>query len=124
MKIRPHHLLCMGNFVGKGYSEEFTANMRRVMTSLENGESLILVNGADDICRACPFNTSGICKDEEKVMRYDTAAKSALSLEYGREYVYNEISEAVTEKIYKAGKLSDICGDCEWFELCNSVILK
>lgn len=83
----------MGNFVGKGYSKEFTENMTCVIKALESGEYLVLTNGADDICRACPYNTNGICKDEEKVNRYDSAAKNVLSLEYSKEYTYNDLKK-------------------------------
>ncbi|MBQ7699732.1 MAG: DUF1284 domain-containing protein [Clostridia bacterium] len=121
MQIRPHHLLCMGSFVGKGYSDEFTENMCRVITALENGENIILVNGADDICRACPFNNNGICKDKEKVDRYDKAVMDALSLEYGGLYAYGDIGNEVINKICRKDKLSVICGDCEWSELCGRI---
>ena len=113
----------MGNFVGKGYSEEFTVNMSRVIAALHGGEKLVLTDGADDICTACPFNNDGVCKDIEKVNRYDASAKNVLELEYGKEYNYSKSRTAVNDNIYKTGKLSDICGNCEWFELCTDVIL-
>ena len=104
----------MGNFTGKGYSEEFTKNMSRVITALESGENIILVNGEDDICRACPYNTNGVCKDNEKVNRYDSAVKDALSLEYGKEYNYNDLCKTKID-------ITEICGDCEWSELCGQI---
>ena len=119
IKLRPHHILCIRHYEGKGYSEEFTANMRRVISALEGGENIILVNGADDICRACPYNKNGTCKDEDKVRRYDSAAKDELSLEYGKEYVYNDLKNNVTDRIYRRDKLPEICGDCEWAEICR-----
>lgn len=111
----------MGNFVGKGYSEKFTVNMRRIITSLENGENLILVNGADDICRACPYSSAGVCRDEEKVRRYDSAVCDVLLLEYGKEYVYNDLKNNVMDRVCRTEKLSEICGDCEWSELCGQI---
>ena len=64
-----------------------------------------------------------VCKDIEKVNRYDAIAKNVLELEYGKEYNYSKIRTAVNDNIFKTGKLSDICGNCEWFELCTDVIL-
>ncbi|HEZ7990826.1 MAG TPA: hypothetical protein RWO66_07705 [Ruminococcus sp.] len=34
--LRPHHGLCIGFFEGKGYSDEFTANMSAVIEKLQN----------------------------------------------------------------------------------------
>ena len=112
----------MGSFIGKGYSKEFTENMTSVISALENGENFVLKNGADDICRACPYNIDGICKDTDKVNLYDKEVKDALMLEYGKEYVYESVKEAVNLRIYGKGKLKEICGDCEWAQICFEII--
>ena len=39
--IRPHHLLCMRYFQGCGYSDEFTENMRYVISNLKNGSEVL-----------------------------------------------------------------------------------
>ena len=112
----------MGKFKGKGYSKEFVINMKRVISSLEKGEKFTLTDGADDICKACPYNTDGVCKDIEKVKLYDKKTKDALELEYGKEYVYTTIKDTVNMRIYGKGKLKDICSDCEWAEICSDFI--
>ena len=114
MQIRPHHLLCMARFVGKGYSEEFVLNMKSVISALNSGEKFELTNGSDDICKACPFNLSGVCKDEEKVVRYDSAAKAALALDYKEKYSYKDL--CITD-----ADIKEICSDCEWAELCAKI---
>lgn len=121
MQIRPHHLLCIGNFVGEGYSEDFTQNMKNIVSALNSGESFVLTDKSDDICKKCPFDNVGICKTEEKVRRYDNAAKDALNVEYGKKYKYADIKQMISEQIYSKGKRSDICGDCEWADLCNEI---
>ncbi|MCI1209515.1 MAG: hypothetical protein LKF96_08745 [Treponema sp.] len=36
-EIRPHHLLCMKQFGGKGYSVPFTENMKRIRSAVQAG---------------------------------------------------------------------------------------
>ena len=122
MRIRPHHLLCMGNYIGKGYSREFEINMSRVIAELKNRSVLTPVEGADDICTACPFDHRGVCETEEKVRRYDREAADRLGLVYGAEYEYEELARRVADEIYMTGDLTSICGDCEWHSLCLDVI--
>ena len=122
MRIRPHHLLCMGNYIGKGYSREFEINMSRVIAELKNRSVLTPVEGADDICAACPFDRRGVCETEEKVRRYDREVADRLGLVYGAEYEYEELARRVADEIYMTGDLTSICGDCEWHSLCLDVI--
>lgn len=122
MRIRPHHLLCMGNYIGKGYSREFEINMSRVIAELKNRSVLTPVEGADDICIACPFDHRGVCETEEKVRRYDREVADRLGLVYGAEYEYEELARRVADEIYMTGDLTSICGDCEWHSLCLDVI--
>ncbi len=121
MQIRPHHILCIGNYVGKGYSEKFTANMDGICERLKNGEPFILTKGKDDVCAACPFLEDGVCKTVEKTDRYDESVCAALGLKYGEKYVYDELERKAEERIYGSRGLSFICGDCEWHDLCDNV---
>lgn len=69
--IRPHHLLCMRYFQGCGYSDEFTENMRYVISNLKNGSEVLLTRGCDDICRKCPNNRK-ICVATVKRLKATT----------------------------------------------------
>ena len=122
MRIRPHHLMCIGNYVGHGYSREFEINMAKIKAALDGGGAFTLVTGRDDVCAACPFDHGGVCETEEKVVRYDSRVIDTLGLRPGETYSYTDLSDAVREKIFDGGKLSDVCGDCEWHGLCESVI--
>ena len=113
MNIRPHHLLCIRSYVGRGYSEEFTANMDKITAELKSGAPFTLVKGKDDLCAHCPYCTDE-CMTKEKTDRYDKAVLDALKLEYGKEYVY-KIPDL---------NIDDICSDCEWFTLCKKVTEK
>jgi uncharacterized protein len=50
VRLRPHHLLCMLSYAGRGYSPAFVANFDAVVRRLEAGEEIVVVSGADDIC--------------------------------------------------------------------------
>lgn len=96
LRIRPHHLNCIPRFEGKGYSEAFCENMKKIQQQIKNGEKFKLVFEADDICAACPNLINGVCKEEEKVGRYDK-----LTMENN-------------------GKdISEICADCKWYYICG-----
>ena len=86
MKLRPHHLLCLQKYTGKGYDEAFTAHMNGLLGRLaahpeEEGQ---LTEGADDLCAACPHNAGGRCDSQEKVTRMDRGVLAALDLSYGQ----------------------------------------
>ena len=79
--VRPHHGMCLAYFIGKGYSEGFSAHMEKMLHILEQDVSIQLVVSLDEICSACPnhqFLTDEenpgekkeICEAQEKVFRY------------------------------------------------------
>lgn len=96
LRIRPHHLNCIPRFEGRGYSEEFCANMKKIQQRIKNGEAYCLVSGADDVCAFCPNLINGVCTDEEKVSRYD------------RLTLQNKNSD-----------IAEICADCKWYYICS-----
>lgn len=86
----------MSRFVGKGYSDDFCRNMQKIKARIENGESYTLVYEADDICAHCPNLIGGVCKDNDKVLRYD------------------RLSADETD-------ISKICFDCQWYAICKKI---
>ena len=80
--VRPHHGMCLAYFIGKGYSEGFSAHMEKMLHVLEQDVPIRLVVSLDEICSACPNHqfltdeensgeTKEICEAQEKVFRYD-----------------------------------------------------
>lgn len=121
LKIRPHHGLCAAFFAGKGYSGDFTENMKRVTEHLYgNDPDIVLVSGADEICGSCPFLRDGDCVGE-KAGRYDTAVLKFCEMSYGEKIPWGKFSEAVRKKIISSGKLGEVCGDCKWYYICSGV---
>ena len=119
MDIRPHHALCLAFFRGKGYSEDFVANMEKVKAALEAGEPVRLVEGMDRICAACPNWRGDRCETEEKVRRYDRAVLTCCAFEPGTIRSYQALRAAVNAHILGPGVREEICGDCQWTELCR-----
>lgn len=118
-KLRPHHGLCLGFFRGKGYSEAFVENMTRVKAALEENIPVCLTDSADVICAACPNNCSGICTTAEKVARYDREVLERCGLAAGQTLRYREFETKVYRNILLAGQREEVCGDCQWSELCH-----
>jgi hypothetical protein len=121
IKLRPHHLLCIRGFKGKGYSESFVENFREVMRRLEQNPAIEIVDGGDEICKACPHFKNEKClkseNSEDKVRELDGMVISKLKLSIGMKMSYQEVSNLV-EKIPKS-ELPEICGRCEWIEYCT-----
>ncbi|WP_077369623.1 DUF1284 domain-containing protein [Anaerosalibacter sp. Marseille-P3206] len=118
--LRPHHLMCIQSYIGKGYSEEFVKNMDIVVGSLrENKDQIIrLVEGNDHVCSHCPHNIDGRkCESDEKVVTMDRKVLKYLEItpgEYSYSQLFNRLKEKLTDEAFR-----DICGDCEWYELCH-----
>lgn len=169
IRLRPHHLLCIRGFRGKGYSEAFIRNMSEIVANLNEaagqtdateyredygltsnpacrGDSslnVMIVFGADDICRCCPHLTDeGVCDQDEKVSAYDRRAAEVLGLCEGihecagtkkcadtkecdaREngmYTRHEFAalQSKIDNAFDKDKLETVCGGCHWADLCK-----
>lgn len=119
LRIRPHHGLCTAFFRGEGYSGDFVKNMAEIIGLLErNDPKVIISEGADDICKKCPNLSDGICSGE-KSDRYDRTVLEICGLSSGREMKWRDFSHLVQEKIISAGRLPEVCRDCQWFFICS-----
>lgn len=121
IEIRPHHGLCAEFFVGKGYSEEFTENMAATLKVLsENNPKIVPKKDTDLICGHCPNNVCGNCASSEKVLRYDKRVLELCGIAEGTALFWEEYRRLLREKIIGAGRLREICGDCQWFPICGT----
>ena len=116
-KIRAHHGMCLSFFQGKGYSGEFVENMSRMKAILAENPEIILMDGPDDICAACPNRLTEA--GAEKASRYDREVLRRCGLSAGERLPYRECSRKVTETILRPGVRAEICGDCQWSSLCR-----
>ena len=116
-RIRAHHGMCLAFFQGKGYSGAFVENMAHMKEILEENPAIILADSPDDICAACPSRLTEDCV--EKAGRYDREVLTRCGLTAGQSLPYLDFSRRVTEAILRPGKREEVCGDCQWSELCR-----
>ena len=119
-KIRAHHGMCISFFRGEGYSNEFTDHMAKIVSELSADPLVEIISVTDKLCEKCPNNMgSGVCATEDKVTRYDNEVLSICGIKAGDVMPFSEFSSMVREKIILCGKREEICGDCEWSEICK-----
>lgn len=119
-RIRAHHGMCLAFFRGKGYSEEFTIHMSRVKQILEQNPMVEIVDAADEICRHCPNNHSGICEQEEKAAGYDRKVLELCGLSAAVQLPWKDFEKLVSDRILETDRRKAVCGDCQWDFLCHS----
>lgn len=113
--LRPHHILCLGFFRGKGYDGAFVRNMAGVLASLTPDTVVRLVAGHDVLCAACP-NRGEDCPNAAV---YDSRVLELCGLEAGQRLPWGRLRQAVEENILSPGRLASVCGDCQWAALCG-----
>ncbi len=114
--------MCFQFYEGKGYSEDFTDHMGRIIREMEvdPSQTIKLQVETDIVCENCPNNEAGLCTTADKVKRYDEEVLKTCGLAEGDEISFAGFTELVREKIIDAGIRSDICGDCSWDYICSA----
>lgn len=116
--IRPHHMLCLQFFEGKGYSSEFVQNMQQIKEQLEHENPTVkIVTGADSICGKCPNYIAGKCKNEEEILEHDKRVYAQTG-KLKQESRWNDICETVYHEIIRKEKVRDVCVQCKWSDIC------
>lgn len=118
-KIRAHHGMCIAFFQGKGYSNDFTAHMGEMIHKLESNPTICITTQTDAICRKCPNNIQGICETECKAAAYDRQVLWRCGLSDGMILPYADFKKSVYEHILLPDKREEICGTCQWSEICH-----
>ena len=122
-RIRAHHGMCFCFFQGKGYSSEFTGNMCAMKEKLKQNPEVILLCGTDDVCAHCPNNQADKCTSADKVDSYDSQVLAHCGLTTNTRIRWDDFEKLVMEHIILAGRREEICGGCQWNELCLSVMI-
>lgn len=125
LRLRPHHLVCIQFFEGRGYSEGFTENLYRIIDMIENDASLRIqvAPGSDDVCKACSHNVDGTCAFERSVVGKDESVIRFLGLPDEVDKPAKELMTLVKESICELTDVQEICGECEWSSVCNSHLM-
>ncbi|WP_052245120.1 DUF1284 domain-containing protein [Halocynthiibacter namhaensis] len=130
LKFRPHHFLCSLGFQGKGYSDEFTANMTRIVDQglrAPKGEAtdIVVVRNTDDICAPCPKRRGLRCSNQDGIEKLDKAHLRALGLSYNERLTWGDALDLIKQRISPGG-LQIICAGCQWLEygMCETAVQK
>ena len=129
VRLRPHHLLCLQNFRGKGYSPAFVEKMTEVSARLglspggrsdgqSPGAAILLVQGADDLCKSCPNCIDGQCSSQ-KPARFDGLVLETCGISYGR-LLPDGIKSPDFPRMSRH-LLEKCCPGCEWLDLCFKI---
>jgi hypothetical protein len=128
--IRGHHFLCMLTYIGKGYTEAFTANMTVVLQAIAAGEAFTSVDEPDSLCHPWidECGPEGVhCFGDDKPAK-DADALANVSQLLGCELPVGltmALSRQDIEKLRNSFLVDQqarlACIDCQWNELCETV---
>lgn len=127
VEFRRHHFLCALGFQGKGYSDEFTANMAGIVARLrgDGGAEIEIdvVAQADCICGPCPLRRGIGCESNSRINALDRAHGAALKIAPGDRITWGDALQAIKAHV-QPGDLSRICAGCQWLEfgLCEAAL--
>lgn len=116
--------MCTENFVGEGYSDDFSKNMAKVIGQLKENPKVKLLADLDDICGPCPENLGTKCESDDLVKSYDKKVLEVLNLSEGEIYSWADIRKLACDIIFVKNRREEICGECQWNELCKEVEAK
>lgn len=126
VRLRPHHLLCLLTYVGKGYSPAFIANYDAVAARLATGEEIEIVAGPDDICAPLLADESAHCR-RQSVIRRDVAAAAAnqkilgFAITDGTRLTLSADRLEQLRLAFASGASRSACTGCEWEPLCSNI---
>ncbi len=126
VRLRPHHLLCMLTFVGKGYTAAFTENYGLIAKRLSAGEDILVVDGPDDICAPMLGETDHHCFCDSVTERDRSASAAVEDLlgvpaGPGRSIIPDVDFLARMREAFSAGSIRGGCERCEWSPLCSGI---
>lgn len=126
IRLRPHHLLCMLTFVGKGYTPDFVENYRVIAKRLSAGEAIEIVEGPDDLCQPLTHAADAHCFGESVKLRDGQAAAAVAEL-LGQPICPGAVivpDAALLTRLrlaFSEGSVRKACSGCEWSGLCDGV---
>ncbi|GAA0770776.1 DUF1284 domain-containing protein [Roseibium denhamense] len=129
IQIRPHHLLCLLTYLGKGYSDPFVQNYDRLVESINNGEDMQLVDGPDDICQPMLSSPECHCHNESVRERDRIAARDIGMLLMGEPFSAGPLRLTAPDiarlrAAFAEGTVRAACQGCEWQDLCTNIARK
>jgi len=120
LRLRPHHLLCVLGFQGKGYSDDFTDNMAAIVDALRRSGGadcmIEIVTTADAICAPCPHRRGVSCSKAAQIAGLDARHAAALGLKNGDRLTWGAAQARIRRHV-APDALANLCAGCQWLEL-------
>ncbi len=126
VRLRPHHLLCLLTYAGRGYTPAFVANLDAVAARIAAGEAIEIVAGPDDICTPVRDDPSHHCHDQG-IRRRDRLAAAEVSkllhtpLVAGRHIALTPDRLRLMRAAFAGGRIRAACTACSWQTLCDDL---
>lgn len=126
-RLRPHHLLCMLTFAGKGYTAPFVSNFEEVVRRISTGrETIEIVEGPDAVC--APLLAASDCHcNSASVAGRDRDAAEALShllrrpIQAKMQVLLDRGTLDTLREAFAAGTIRKACTGCQWAPLCDQI---
>ena len=108
--LRPHHGVCLLNFRGKGYSDEFSRNMAAMQARLmaEPETEICITRGADDLCAKCPNRRGEGCTSTHPPL-FDENVLCLTGFQYGQRLTWRAFTDATCP--ISLHRLDEACPD-------------
>ena len=88
-------MLCVQNYIGYGYNEEFSLHMDDITKKLAEDPKVVIHEGCDDICTACPHKKDGTCTSLDKVDRMDSRTLYVCGLKYSEKRKWKDLKRGI-----------------------------
>lgn len=126
VRLRPHHLLCLLTYAGKGYSGAFTAGFDAIVARLSLGAPVRVVDGPDDICAPLRHDATAHCHRDSVQQRDRQAAADLVALLQqpvgpGVVLALDDATLQAWRQAFAQGRTRAACTGCEWQPLCSSI---
>ena len=126
IRLRPHHLLCLLTYAGKGYSPAFTANYDGIAGRISQGEDLVIVEGPDDICAPLLGDPEPHCWRDSVTERDRLAARDLQELLAGpiQAGAKMTLGPDIVQRMraaFATGHARAACLGCQWSDLCSAI---
>jgi hypothetical protein len=127
IRLRPHHLLCMLTFAGKGYTPEFVRHFESVVSRIATGQEPIeIVEGPDEICSSLLAQADCHCHNASVKLRDQQAAEAIgdllqRSIRAGEQFVPDANLVQTLRTAFATGTIRQACSGCQWKNLCDGI---
>lgn len=126
IRLRPHHLLCILTYAGKGYSPAFVANYDAIAARIGAGEDVLLVSGPDDVCAPLLGEADAHCfnasvTERDRLAARDVAALLGEAVEDEALLTLDAARLKQMREAFAAHTIRGACPGCEWHDLCTGI---